>query len=129
MCEVLLLASRVVFKDRENLFWNRARVGMSAAAACNSLGMNRRQGYRWIQAAGGQTPVPAVASSGRSPSTICRELRRNSHPTMRSSRPYAGQKRCVIRAGRPKPSNIDDRLPAAAVEERLKKKLESAADQ
>ena len=38
---------------------------MSAAAACESLGVNRRQGYRWITAAGGRIPVPAVASSGR----------------------------------------------------------------
>ncbi len=69
--------------------------------------------------------VPAFARShgtwGRSASTISRELRRNSHPTTRNYRPYAAQKRCVIRAGRPKPSKLDDRLLAAAVEERLRK--------
>ena len=120
MSEVLLMASRVVLKDRENLFWDRVRAGMSAAAACESLGVNRRQGYRWITAAGGRISVPAVASSGcylgqeerlriadlrlggagvraiardlgRSASTVSRELRRNSHPTTRSCRPYAAQ--------------------------------------
>ena len=144
------MASRVVLKDRENLFWARVREGMSAAAACESVGVNRRQGYRWIKAAGGRVPVPAVASSGRylgqeerpriadlrlggagvraiardlgrSASTISRELRRNSHPTTRSYRPYAVQKRCVIRAGRPKPSKLDDQLLAAVVEDRLRK--------
>jgi IS30 family transposase len=150
MSEVLVMASRVVMKERENLFWDRVREGMSAAAACESVGVNRRQGYRWIKAAGGRIPVPAVASSGRylgqeerlriadlrvggagvraiardlgrSASTISRELRRNSHPTTRSYRPYAAQKRCVIRAARPKPSKLDDRLLAAVVEERLRK--------
>ncbi|WP_416347728.1 transposase [Cryobacterium sp. 10I5] len=150
MSEVLLMASRVVLKERENLFWVRVREGMSAAAACESVGVNRRQGYRWIKAAGGRIPVPAVASSGRymgqeerlriadlrlggagvraiardlgrSASTISRELRRNAHPITRSYRPYAAQKRCVIRVARPKPSKLDDRLLAAAVEERLRK--------
>ena len=66
MSEVLSLASKVVLKDRENLFWDRVREEMSAAAAAfESLGVNRRQGYRWIKAAGGRIPVPAVASSGR----------------------------------------------------------------
>jgi len=144
------MASRVVLKEREDLFWVRVREGMSAAAACESVGVNRRQGYRWIKAAGGRIPVPAVASSGRymgqeerlriadlrlggagvraiardlgrSASTISRELRRNAHPITRSYRPYAAQKRCVIRAARPKPSKLDDRLLAAVVEERLRK--------
>ena len=144
------MASRVVMKERENLFWERVREGMSAAAACESMGVNRKQGYRWIKAAGGRIPVPAVPASGRymgqeerlriadlrlggagvraiardlgrSASTISRELRRNSHPTTRSYRPYAAHKRCVIRAGRPKPSKLDDRLLAAVVEERLRK--------
>ena len=117
------MASRAVMKERENLFWDRVREGMSAAAACESMGVNRKQGYRGIKAGGGRIPVPAVASSGRylcqeerlriadlqldgagvraiardlgrSASTICRELRRKSHPTTRSYRPYTAQKRC-----------------------------------
>jgi IS30 family transposase len=123
---------------------------MSAAAACESMGVNRKQGYRWIKAAGGRIPVPAVPSSGRymgqeerlriadlrlggagvraiardlgrSASTISRELRRDSHAITRSYRPYAAHKRCVVRAARPQPSKFDDRLLAAAVEERLRK--------
>jgi transposase-like protein len=129
-----VVASRTVLKERENLFWGRVREGMSAAAACESVGVNRRQEYRWIKAAGGRIHVPAVASSGRymgqderlriadlrlggagvraiardlgrSASTISRELRRNPHPTTRSYRPYAAQKRCVIRAARPSPAS------------------------
>ncbi|POH62904.1 IS30 family transposase [Cryobacterium zongtaii] len=70
----------------------------------------------------GGAGVRAIARDlGRSASTISRELRRNSHPTTRSYRPYAAQKRCVIRAGRPKPSKLDDRQLAAVVEERLRK--------
>jgi len=66
LSEVLVMASRVVLKEREDLFWVRVREGMSAAAAaCESVGVNRRQGYRWIKAAGGRIPVSAVASSGR----------------------------------------------------------------
>ena len=59
------MASRLVMKVRENLFWDRVREGMSAAAACESIGVGRKQGYRWIKAAGGRIPVPTVASSGR----------------------------------------------------------------
>ncbi|WP_146069785.1 IS30 family transposase [Cryobacterium sp. M15] len=137
-------------KVRENLFWDRVREGMSAAAACESIGMGRKQGYRWIKAAGGRIPVATVASSGRflgqeerlriadlrlggagvraiardlgrAASTISRELRRNAHPASRSYRPYAAQKRSEIRACRPKPGKLDDRQLAAVVEERLRK--------
>ena len=58
------MASRVALKNRENLFWERVREGLSASAACESVGVNRRQGYRWITASGGRIPVPIVASSG-----------------------------------------------------------------
>ena len=144
------MVSRLVMKVREKLFWDRVREGMSAAVACVSIGVGREQGYRWIKAAGGRIPVPAVASSGRylsreerlriadlrlggagvraiardlgrAASTISRELRRNAHPAIRSYRPYAAQKRCEIRACRPKPSKLDDRQLAAVVEERLRK--------
>ena len=144
------MASRVALKNRENLFWERVREGLSASAACESIGVNRRQGYRWIKAAGGRIPVPKVASSGRylglderlrvadlsvsgasvreiardlgrAASTISRELRRNAHPSTGSYRPYAAQKRSEIRASRPKVGRLDDRELAAVVEERLRK--------
>jgi len=144
------MASRVVLKDRENVFWDRVREGLSASAACESIGVNRKQGYRWIKAAGGRIPVPKVASSGRylglderlrvadlsvsgasvreiardlgrAASTISRELRRNAHPSTGSYRPYAAQKRSEIRACRPKLGRLDDRELAAVVEERLRK--------
>ena len=144
------MASRLVMKVRENLFWDRVREGMSASAACESIGMGRKQGFRWNKAAGGRIPVPTVASSGRflgqeerlriadlrlggadvraiaqdlgrAASTISRELRRNAHPATRSYRPCAAQKRCEIRACRPKPGRLDVRQLAAVVEERLRK--------
>ncbi|WP_136643489.1 IS30 family transposase, partial [Subtercola vilae] len=58
---------------------------------------------------------------GRSPSTISRELRRNSRPNTGAYRPYAAQSRCDERARRPKPWRLDDPVLAAAVEERLVK--------
>jgi transposase len=34
--------------EREAIFWERVREGMSATAACESIGVNRKPGYRWI---------------------------------------------------------------------------------
>jgi transposase len=141
---------RAVLREREARFWDRVREGMSATAACESIGVNRKQGYRWIKAAGGRIPVPRVAASGRylaleerlriadlapggsgvreiardlgrAASTISRELRRNAHPRSFSYRPYAAQKRAEVRACRPKPGRLDDPALAAVVEERLRK--------
>ncbi|WP_166786573.1 helix-turn-helix domain-containing protein [Cryobacterium sp. TMT1-19] len=39
--------------------------GASAHRGSSAGRRNRRQGYRWIKASGGQIPVPAAASSGR----------------------------------------------------------------
>ncbi len=141
-------------KVRENLFWVRVRVrvreSLSASSACESIGIGRKQGYRWVKATGGRIPVPTVASSGRflgqEEHLPIANLRwvvlvsgrsrgiwvvprrrsvwscvRNAHPATRSYRPNAAQKRCEIRACRPKPSKLDDRQLAAVVEERLRK--------
>jgi DNA-binding CsgD family transcriptional regulator/transposase-like protein len=147
---VLLMPGSQVHKDRQARFWSLIREGSSSSAACEAVGVNRRQGYRWIKAAGGRIPVPRPPSSGRylaqddrlriadlringagvreiarrlgrAPSTISRELARNSRENAGAYRPYAAQKRCDLRARRPKSWRLDDPVLAAAVEERLVK--------
>ena len=95
-----------VQKDRQSRFWALIREGSSSSTACEAIGVDRRQGYRWVRAAGGRMPVPERPRSGRylgqddrlriadmringagvreiarelgrSPSTISRELHRN----------------------------------------------------
>nr|WP_172582547.1 IS30 family transposase [Subtercola boreus] len=112
--------------------------------------MDRRQGYRWIKAAGGQIPARKIVGSGRyltqddrlviadlrlsgtgvraiarelhrAPSTISRELRRNGRANTLAYRPHAAQKRAEERARRPKAGRLDDLVLAAAVEARLVK--------
>jgi len=135
---------------RQAEFWDLIRAGSSSSAACEALGVNRRQGCRWIKAAGGRIPVPDRSRSGRylgqddrltiadlrlagagvreiarelgrSPSTISRELRRNGRENSGAYRPYAAQKKCDLRARRPKLGKLDDLVLAAAVEARLVK--------
>ncbi len=95
--------------ERQARFWELIRQGKTNTAACEAVGVERRQGYRWRKAAGGRIPLaPRVVSGrflsleerllvadlrvagkgvraiagelGRSPSTISRELRRNQQP-------------------------------------------------
>ncbi|MFG2698658.1 IS30 family transposase [Kitasatospora sp. NPDC048407] len=47
-----------------------------------------------------------AAELGRSPSTVSREIRRNSHPGSGSYRPHAAQARADARRPRPKPAKI-----------------------
>lgn len=126
-----MLASKGVSKDRDNPCCGPVRERMSSAAtACESGRMHRRQGYQPIKTTGGRIPVLTVANLGRylgykkglrianlqlgsarvraitrdvgcSASTISRELRPNSNSTRRTYRPYAAQKRCVMRASGP----------------------------
>ncbi len=92
--------------ERQAQFWALIRQGRTNTAACEAVGVERRQGYRWRKAAGGRIPaVPRAVSGrflslaerlaiadlrlagkgvrdiaselGRSPSTISRELSRN----------------------------------------------------
>ncbi len=55
---------------------------------------------------------------GRSPSTISRELRRNAHPRSGEYRPWAAQRRAVVRRARPKIGKIaaNGQLRAAVAE-------------
>ncbi|MBM7846983.1 IS30 family transposase [Arthrobacter roseus] len=137
-------------RDRRDRFWELLRQGYTAGAACEAVGVHRTQGYRWIKAAGGRFPVVERPRSGRylgqddrlkiadlrlagagvrhiakelgrAPSTISRELRRNSRENTGAYRPYAAQKRCDLRACRPKIGKLADTRLVAVVEERLRK--------
>lgn len=52
-------------RRRQVEFWDLIRAGDSASGACEAVEVNRRQGYRWIKAAGGRVPVLKVMASGR----------------------------------------------------------------
>lgn len=135
-------------RRRQLEFWDRILAGASASGACEAVGVNRRQGYLWIKAAGGRVPALKVVGSGRylnqndrltiadlrlagagvrqiareigrAPSTISRELRRNSGRSVGPYRPHAAQKHADALALRPKPGKLEDRVLAAAVEARL----------
>ena len=105
--EVLIVSVwQQVQRERQARFWELIRQGMTNTAACEAVGVERHQGYRWRKAAGGRIPaaprivsgrflsleerlaiadlhlagegVRAIAAAlGRSPSTISRELARN----------------------------------------------------
>jgi IS30 family transposase len=111
------------------------------------VGLHPRQGYRWFKAARGKNlfnrPPPSgrylsqeerlqiadlvlggagvrriAADLGGAPSTISRELSRNS--TLGGTyRPYAAEKRCRSRARRPKPRKLDFLELATEVELQL----------
>jgi IS30 family transposase len=92
--------------ERQQRFWELVTAGTSSSQACEAVGVDRRQGYRWRRESGGRPPsAPRVVSArylsleerlqiadldlagasmraiaiqlGRAPSTISRELRRN----------------------------------------------------
>jgi IS30 family transposase len=91
--------------DRQARFWEFIRLGWTNTA-CEAVGVERHQGYRWRKATGGRIPSPPRSTSGRylwleerlriadlhlggatvgaiaielgrSPSTVSRELTRN----------------------------------------------------
>jgi IS30 family transposase len=141
------MRSRLENRALEARFWGLLRQGLGRTAACDAVGVDRRQGYRRVKAAGGRNPfaqkpgsdrylsqeerlqiadlrlggagVRAIAKAlGRSPSTISRELRRNASAS-RSYRPYAAEKQRRARARRPKPRKLDRLELALQVEVRL----------
>jgi IS30 family transposase len=97
---------RRVRDERQERFWELVTAGSSSSQACEAVGVDRRQGYRWRRESGGRPPAaPRVVSArylsleerlqiadlhlagasmraiaarlGRAPSTISRELGRN----------------------------------------------------
>ena len=136
------MGSRLEQRAREARFWELLRQGNGRSAACDAVGVDRRQGYRWFRAAGGKDPFTRPPRSdrflsqeerlriadlhlagisargiadqlGRAPSTISRELARNSTATG-NYRPYAAEKQARARAKRPKARKLD--LPELAIE-------------
>jgi len=130
-------------------FWDHVRKGSTWTAASQAAGVDRAQSYRWRKANGFRTPAPprevsarylslderlriadlrlagegvrAIAAAlGRAPSTVSRELRRNStpggarppgsrqRPRPATYRPYAAHERAAARARRPKLAKADD---------------------
>ncbi|TCU82257.1 IS30 family transposase [Curtobacterium sp. PhB191] len=141
------MGSRLEHRAREARFWELLRQGLGRTAACDAVGVDRRQGYRWVKAAGGRNPfahkprsdrylsqeerlqiadlrlsgasVRAIAKAlGRAPSTISRELTRNA-AAGGSYRPYSAEKQYRARARRPKPRKLDRVELALQVELRL----------
>jgi IS30 family transposase len=101
-------------RERQARFWELIRKGWTNTAACEAVGVERRQGYRWRKAAGGRIPAAQRPVSGRflsleerlaiadmhlegksgrqiaaalnrTPSTISRELERNGFTSSTSS--------------------------------------------
>jgi transposase, IS30 family len=97
---------RRVRDERQQRFWQLVKAGSAFSQACEAVGVDRRQGYRWRRESGGRPPsAPRVVSArylsleerlqiadlrlagasmraiatqlGRAPSTISRELRRD----------------------------------------------------
>lgn len=141
------MGSRPEQLAREARFWELLGQGMSRHAACDAVGVHPRQGYRWFKAARGKNPFERAARSGRysseeerlriadlrlagvgirqiaaelerAPSTISREPAQNSSRNG-DHRPYAAEKRCRVRARRPKPRKLDQLELALQVELRL----------
>ena len=140
---------RRVLDERQKRFWELVTAGSSSSQACEAVGVDRRQGYRWRRDLGGRPPAaPRVVSArylsleerlqvadlhlagasrraiaaqlGRAPSTISRELRRNGPVAGRARyAPYAAHKRAGLRARRPKPFKLEDARLALAVQAKL----------
>jgi IS30 family transposase len=101
-------------RERQARFWELIRKGWTNTAACEAVGVERRQGYRWRKSAGGRMPAAQRPVSGRflsleerlaiadmhlegksgrqiaaalnrTPSTISRELGRNGFTSSTSS--------------------------------------------
>jgi len=147
---------RRVRDERQERFWELVTSGASSSQACEAVGVDRRQGYRWRRDSGGQPPpAPRVVSArylcleerlqiadlhlagasrraiaaqlGRAPSTISRELRRNGPVAGRARyAPYAAHKRAGLRARRPKPFKLEDARLALAVQDKLCRKWSPA---
>ncbi|MGC8512698.1 MAG: IS30 family transposase [Acidimicrobiales bacterium] len=128
------MLSKKALLEKQAQFWELIRQGSTNTAACEAVGVDRRQGLRWRTAVGGNIPRrPAAASGrylslderlriadlaitgvslsdiavelGRSKSTICRELARNGSAG-RKYAPYGAQKKAEWRARRPKPTKL-----------------------
>src|SRR5665647_2090788 len=64
--EVLMSKWQQIQAERQAMFWELVCQGKSLTAACDAVGVERRQGCRWRTATGGRIPeIPRIVS-GRS---------------------------------------------------------------
>lgn len=50
--------------ERQQRFWELVKSGSAFSQACEAVGVDRRQGYRWRRASGGRPPsAPRVVSA------------------------------------------------------------------
>ena len=55
---------RRVRDERQQRFWKLVTAGTTFSQACEAVGVDRRQGYRWRRASGGRPPsAPRVVSA------------------------------------------------------------------
>jgi IS30 family transposase len=59
------MGSRLEYRAREARFWELLTQGHGRTAACDAVGVDRRQGYRWVKAAGGRNPFAHTPRSDR----------------------------------------------------------------
>jgi transposase, IS30 family len=121
-------------REVQAAFWDGIRAGLVVEEAARAAGVSGTHGWRWLRAAGGVKPAPAVASGrylrpwereeiavglaaglscrevaarlapGRSASTVSREVRRNSVRGVYRAGP--AQREAEERARRPKPAKL-----------------------
>src|SRR3954452_12310905 len=125
-------------REVERRFWRSVAAGLSIQDAAASAGVSDTKGRQWFTQAGGMSPVSLTPSSGRylsmrerediavwrghlsvreiarrlgrAPSTVCRELARNSPPRGPAEyRASTAQVRAEDRARRPKPTRLAER--------------------
>jgi IS30 family transposase len=66
LVEVLTMSAwQQVQRERQARFWALIRKGWTNTAACEAVGVERHQGYRWRKAAGGRIPASPRQASGR----------------------------------------------------------------
>jgi len=138
--------------DKQADFWVHIAAGLTLTASCQAVGVDRVTGRRWRQATGGRIPRKRPAPSGRYlslterlqiadlhiggatvrdiaeaigrvPSTVSRELARNSSSARPGKRrkyaPYAAQERAQRVSARPKVSRFENPELAWVVQEKL----------
>src|SRR3954454_23718315 len=121
-------------REVERRFWRSVAAGLSTQDAAASAGVSDTKGRQWFTQAGGMSPVSLTPSSGRylsmrerediavwrghlsvreiarrlgrAPSTIGRELARNTAPHGRGYRASTAQASADARASRPKGSRL-----------------------
>jgi len=59
------MGSRLEHRASKTQFWGPLTQGLRRTAACDAVGVDPRQGYRWVKAAGGRNPRTHMPRSDR----------------------------------------------------------------